>query len=433
MGDWAINHQSLTSRDLLDSFHHLVEMKDDIRVKIAQHLPKVIASSRYNAAAAARLLGDTRALKKQSLSDRLTLYVENTAGVPDKHTIKQYLGTVSRGYLGYAADISIRNRAASGGAVSAILIDLLERDVIDGALVSRSVVRDGEIGAESFVARSSNEILSARSSIYMEFPFRASDLLSKESGKLAVVALPCHIQNLRRLEKRDPALAEKVALRIALVCGRSSSKALLGRVMTKQGISEADVVDMRFRQGHWRGQMWFDLRSGERVQFPFTQFSLYRNLHFACERKCLYCEDPLGEWADIVCGDAWLWELKSRPVKHSLIIARSVEASDWIDDMVNRQRLIAEEASPEMIFQAQRRTLIPAKRGRVAKAHLGKFFGYRMPHTGEWKARWNDYLVASIVLFNSRWSESRFHGIIFKLPRPLLQIYFAGLSFLKNF
>ena len=432
--EWTVNHQSLTTRDLLDGFDRLVEQQDEVRTRIAQHLPEVMASSRRNAEVAARLLANAEPSPKKSLSDRITWQVEKRVGTPDERTLKQYLGPISKGYLGYAADKSIRDKAASGGAVSAILIDLLEQDIIDGALVSRIVTRDGEIGAESFIARTRDEILSARSSIYMEFPMRSAfQLLVEEPGRLGVVALPCHIQNLRRMEARNPALAERVKVRIALVCGRSSSKALLNRVMTKQGISETAVVDMRFRQGHWRGKMWFDLRSGERVEFPFTRFSLYRNLHFGCENKCLHCEDPLGEWADIVCGDAWLWELKSRPVKHSLIIARSADTCAWIDNMVNRQSLIIEEASSEIIFRTQRRTLIPAKRGKAAKARLSKLFGYRMPYKGQWKAKWNDYLVAAIVLFNSRWSQSRFQGIIYRLPRPLLQVYLVGLSFLKNF
>jgi len=435
LGEWTVNHQSLTTKDLLDGFHQLVEQEDEVRARIARHLPDVIASSRRNAEIAGRLLESVpRSSQKTSFADRLMMRVEKRAAVPDEQTLERYLGPVSKGYLGYAADESIRDEAASGGAVSAILIDLLERGVIVGALVSRAVVRDGEIGAESFIARTREEILSARSSIYMEFPMNAAfQLLAEEPGRLAVVALPCHIQNLRRREARDAALAEKIKARIALVCGRSSSKELLDRVMAKQGILESEVVDMRFRQGHWRGKMRFDLRSGERAEFPFQRFSVYRNLHFGCETRCLYCEDPLGEGADVVCGDAWLWELKSRPVKHSLILARTPEAAGWIDSLIARGHLLAEPASPEMIFRAQRRTLIPAKRGKAAKARLSKLFGYKMSYAGPWKARWNDYLSAAIILFNSRWSQSRSSGLIYKLPRPLLQAYLVGLSFLKDF
>ncbi len=434
LGEWTVNHQTLTVQALLTGFHRLVEQQDQVRGKIAEHLPDVVASSRRNAEIAAGLLADGEPSSRKSLSDWLALQVEKRAGMPDHQTLKRYVGRVTKGYLGYAADPSILEGAASGGAVSAILIDLLEQGIIDGALVSRIRIRDGSIGAESFVARTRDEILSARSSIYMEFSLTpAFRLLDETPGRLGVVALPCQIQVLRRIEARRPDLAERIRVHVALVCGRSSSKTLLNRVMERQGICEADVSDMRFRQGHWRGHMRFDLRSGERIEFPFTRFSLFRNLHFECEKKCLYCEDPLAAQADIVCGDAWLWELKNRPTKHSLIIARSTETAGWIDDMVSRGQIVAESASAETIFRAQRRTLIPAKRGKQAMARLSRIFGYRMNYTGPWRSRWNDYLVSFIVLLNTRWSQGRFHESIYRLPRPLLQAYLVCLSFLKNF
>jgi len=210
LGEWTVNHQSLTTKDLLDGFHQLVEQEDEVRARIARHLPDVIASSRRNAEITGRLLESVpKPSQKTGFADRLMMRVEKKAGVPDEQTLEWYLGSVSQGYLGYAGDESVRDKAASGGAVSAILIDLLEQGVIDGALVSRVVVRDGEIGVESFIARTREEILSARSSIYMEFSMNAAfRLLAEDPGRLAVVALPCHIQNLRRREARDPALAE---------------------------------------------------------------------------------------------------------------------------------------------------------------------------------------------------------------------------------
>ena len=118
--------------------------------------------------------------------------------------------------------------------------------------------------------------------------------------------------------------------------------------------------------------------------------------------------------------------------KPTWIVARTAEAAGWIGNMIARGDLIVELTSLGTIFRAQRRTLIPAKSGKAAKARLSKLFGYKMPYDGPWKARWNDYLSAAIILFNSRWSQSRLSGLIYRLPHPLLQVYFVGLSFLKN-
>jgi len=368
--------------------------------------------------------------------DWLLRYTDRIFGVPSAEAIERYLGPWDACYWGYAAAQTTRAQAASGGVVSALLIDLLERGEVQGALVSRVEVVNGQIEAHPFIAHTPTEVLQARSSIYMEFPWlkEARHLLAAAEGRVAVVGLPCAIGALRRLEERDPSLQGKIAVHIALVCGRSSSKKLLLEVLARKGIGEADVADIRFREGHWRGRMHVWLRDGSEVTFPFGEFSVYRNLHFDCQTRCLSCDDPLGEHADIVCGDVWLYELKDRPIKHSLVVSRSPQVTTWLEGMRERGVLRLEEIPPETVFRAQRRTLIPAKRGGPAKARLARLFGYRIRHQGPWRSRWNDYLVAAMVLLNYRWASSpRWRRLIFRLPRPFLKFYLMAMSFFKNF
>jgi len=367
--------------------------------------------------------------------DLLMRLADKIFGLPGEKTIRQYIGHFEACYLGYAAQKELRIHAASGGIVSAMLIYLLERDIIHGALISRIVIRDGCIKAEPFIAHNRQEILGGQSSIYMEFPLmRDFQQLVRSEKSLAVVALPCHLQRLARLEARDPRLAEKIKLRIGLVCGRSSSKDLLIKILEKKGVQEQDIAAMRFRQGHWRGQTKLWLENGKKVSFPFQDFSLYRNLHFDCEMKCLSCEDLLGDCADVTCGDAWLPELRQQPIKHSMAIARTSKAAAWIEQMLQEGNLNMQRVPPQTIFRAQRRGLIPGKRGKAAKSRLSRLFGFKMKYDGPWQSRWNDYLVAAMILFNYRLSRSkRLAPLIFKVPRPLLRIYLMLMSFLKNF
>ena len=368
--------------------------------------------------------------------DWLLRYADNAFGIPCQDEIQQYLGIPDACYLGYAAQKDVRVHAASGGGVSALLIYLLEQDIVQGALVSRIVVQDGQIQAHPLIAHSRDEVLKGQSSIYIEFPWlrEARPLLETTEGNLAVVGLPCHIQALRRLEARDPDLARKVKVHVALICGRSSSKSLLLNVLARKGVREKDVVDICFREGRWRGRMHIWLRDGSEIAFPFQDFSLYRNLHFYCETRCLHCEDPLGEQADVVFGDAWLHELKQHPVKHSLIISRTPQVTRWIQEMAEQDSLVVSAASPETVCQAHRRGLIPAKRGKPAKSRVGRLFGYWIHGQETWRSRWNDYLMAAIVLFNHRWSRSqRMATLIFCIPKPLLRVYLIALSLLKQF
>jgi len=368
--------------------------------------------------------------------DWLLRYADVLFGVPAPQEIENYLGGCDACYLGYASEGQVRVGAASGGIVSALLIHLLEEDTIQGALISKVQVRDSEIQAHPFIARNREEILGAQSSIYMGFPWlrEARPLLQSVEGRVAVVGLPCFLRALRHVEMRDPQLSGKIEGYIGLICGRSSLKTLLLAFLSQKGIEEQDVADIRFREGHWRGRMSVWLRDGSERSFPFDEFSLYRNLHFHCEAKCLSCEDPLAEGADVVCGDAWLHELKKQPVKHSLVISRTSWASGWIEQMAAGGKLTVERITLETAFRAQRRGLIPAKRGKQAKVTLGKAFGLHMQRKGPWRSRWNDYLMAGIVLTNHCWARSqRWAGLIFRMPKPVLQLYLMILSFLKQF
>lgn len=368
--------------------------------------------------------------------DWLLRFADKAFDVPPREALDRYLGAWDACYLGHAAQDQVRACAASGGMVSALLIYLLQQGIIEGALVSQVEARDGGIQASPYIARTREEILQGQGSIYMEFPWmrQVYPLLKAAEGSLAVVGLPCQIQALRHREAHDPQLAHKVKAHIALVCGRSSSKRLLLNVLARKGIRESDVTGIRFREGPWRGRMHLWLRDGSEVTFPFEDFSLYRNLHFYCEKRCLRCQDLLGEHADIVCGDAWLHELKERPVKHSLVISRMPQATEWIEEMAGDGSLVMYSVPPETVFRAQRRGLIPAKRGKQAKARLSRLFGYRMPYQGSWCSHWNDYLVAAMILLNYRWAAApRLNSLIFKVPKPFFKFQLAMLSLLKNF
>jgi colanic acid/amylovoran biosynthesis protein len=57
MEEWTIGYQALTTASLLGRFETLVRHEDEVRTRIARHLPDVMRSSRQNARLTASLLG----------------------------------------------------------------------------------------------------------------------------------------------------------------------------------------------------------------------------------------------------------------------------------------------------------------------------------------------------------------------------------------
>jgi len=73
--------------------------------------------------------------------------------------IAAMVGSYRDVWLGHAANEAVRECAASGGVVSALLIDLLERGRIDGVLVCSSAIEDGQVRPRFYVATTAEDIL----------------------------------------------------------------------------------------------------------------------------------------------------------------------------------------------------------------------------------------------------------------------------------
>ena len=347
----------------------------------------------------------------------------------------RYMGVIARAWMGHAGDEDVRSQAASGGVVSALLLHLLERGDIDAALVTKIDCSDGNIGCKVFLARSREEILEARTSKYVDVPvFREGvKLLEEFEGKVAVVALPCHTTLFRRLAERRPDLGRKIKYIVALLCGHSCRQYLLEKALEKQGVTPSEVTDFAFRRGHWRGQMMGTCSDGSEFAFPFNRFSVYHNLNFFCLPRCLKCHDHTGYGSDFSVGDAWLREMKTEPVKHSLLLTRNDAATAVVEQMIADGDLIARPTDAATVFRAQKRALI-YHYNVSARARAGKWHGVRIKDTVHARVRWNDLLAAHLILINHRLSQNpRTRDWIFRVPRAIVYAYFLFLKFLQNF
>lgn len=346
-----------------------------------------------------------------------------------------YLGQTDKFYLGYSNDTEIREGAASGGMVTAYLAYLLDTGRIDGAIVSRSVIEDGQLRVESLVARSRAELLSCRTSIYCDFPQAKSfqELLAKE-GRYAIVSLPCHLKALGILCQKYPELAKRVAVRISLWCGHVSEKRLVTTVLERRGISLDQAEKLQFRKGHWRGQMHVDMKDGSRHVFPYFEYGFYQNLFVDAAHRCLSCDDHFGYQADVCFGDAWIDSLKNNPIKHSLWFTRTQSQSAVFDEMAEKGLITAGEVKSELVMSSQKRSVNYHTRALAARQRIGRWFGYPIHAKNEHKPHWNDYLSSAMILSMLWFSEhSLTRKLLFGIPRKMLWPYFATLKVLQSF
>lgn len=340
--------------------------------------------------------------------------------------IKKYVGDFRHVALTYAIDSVTRERAASGGSVSALLIHGLESQEFEGAVVCYTKVEGGKVRARLAIATTRDEVLAARGSKYVQGKFlgEALDLIKAFDGRVAIVGLPCDLTGLKRRCEKSIELKQKVVLTIALVCGHNSRTELIDHVTEKiEKEHGSKIVDYRFRVGHWRGRLEADLANGQTISKPTKTFNDYQNLFFFSERKCMACIDHYGYDADISAGDVWLFRLKDDPIKHTGIIARTENGEKVLKSAVEKNALGETPLKITDIMDGQSR-IGPSHYNITARYKVSKFFGIKLKDTVRENVSWHELLNAFITLANMKLSESTIgRKIIFKCPRLILKSY----------
>lgn len=337
--------------------------------------------------------------------------------------IKKYLGRFQKTYLAFSLDESIRKKAASGGVTTALLCFALEEKLIDGALVCKTVIKSGKVRTRFFIATSREDLLQSQGSKYISTSFskEATRLIKGFDGKLAVTGLPCDIGYLSKKEKVSSEFAGKIVLKLALFCGHSSKPELIDKIIQRiKPTPEAQLIGFNFRVGHWRGCLEADYEGGMTVRLPSNYFTLYQNLYFFCDKKCLACFDHFGYESDISLGDTWLYQLKDKDKKYNSLIARHREAINFLHRATGAGYIELQETTPDRILDGQSRTA-PFHYNVTARHKAGNLLSISLPELLNEPVKWHHYFSALIVLFNYKLSQSNSSKKIWMLPRPLLK------------
>jgi coenzyme F420 hydrogenase subunit beta len=226
------------------------------------------------------------------------------AAAADAPIQSELLGPIRRIRIAHARDPAVRNAGASGGAVTAMLCDLLERGEITGA-----VVLDWHPEAPwrpwPRVARTRDEIVRAAQSKYCVTPTNvAIGEISPQTDRLAVVVLPCQIHALRTLESRGHPSVKAVSLIVGLYCGNQLHFGATRSFLKRHGVRDlSQVAEIRYRDGQWPGCVRCLLKDGRTVAAP--KFHFNHLISFYVIPRCLLCADLAAEGADISVADAW--------------------------------------------------------------------------------------------------------------------------------
>ena len=290
---------------------------------------------------------------------------------PEAPQTDPFWGPWRRVVTGHATNPGQRHAAASGGALSAMLVHALESGLVDRVV---HIVADSHdpVGAEVTTSRSAQMILAGAGSRYVaSSPLVAMDQMLAEGGALAFVGKPCDVSALRQLAVYDERVAKTVRLTLSFFCAGIPSRRAIARMLAAMGVGEDELEALRYRGFGWPGSAVAAFRGGRRAEMSYEESwggHLSRDVQF----RCKICPDAVGGVADLACGDAWHSDADGYPLLEeqgdgrSVILARTVAGERLLAGAVEAgglaiQPLEIGELHAMQPAQARRKRLVRAR------------------------------------------------------------------------
>ncbi|MBU6997460.1 MAG: Coenzyme F420 hydrogenase/dehydrogenase, beta subunit C-terminal domain [Theionarchaea archaeon] len=264
----------------------------------------------------------------------------------------QYVGWINHAYTGYSFSDAVRKRGTSGGVVTSLLICLLEKGMIDGALV---VGFDPEKPWKTVyqVATCAEDILESAQTKYQVTPL-TQRIFSLPLERIAVVGLPCVIQGLRKVQALKQ--GEKIRLLIGLFCWVNMEREATEFLLDMLKVSPEEVASLEYRGGDYLGGFRVTKKDGEVITLDKECYNVLPFL-FAPER-CVCCSDFTNELADISMGDAKFMHSQKG---HTFVITRSQEGETMLKACLDHVSI--DEHDIEDIIWSESSSLFFKKRG----------------------------------------------------------------------
>ena len=337
------------------------------------------------------------------------------------------IGVYSNCYLGYSKDDNVRYTSSSGGVITSLLVYALENDIIDGALVTR-MRKDNPFEPEPFIAKTKEEIIEAAKSKYCPVPL--SKLINEvvvNDLRVAVVGLPCHIHGIRKAEMLNKSLKNRIILHLGIFCSHNDTFWQTYSLVSKLGIEEREVHEIRYRGDGWPGNMEVKLRNGDKVKLPYQEAMYPHILWMNPLFRCLFCCDLTAELSDLSFGDPWLPEITKQEKKgKTLIVCRTEHSEKLLSDAIMNGYINLDKISPEKV-KVSGAMMDSKKKDIKVRFLVRKILNKELPEykTKLLKPKFKNYIKGLFVYFNAVSSFNYFiaNNLILNLELWILKKY----------
>lgn len=238
-------------------------------------------------------------------------------------------------YLGYSNDEEVRFKASSGGVITQLCIYLIEKKLVDG-IIHIGTSNTDPIHNLSQISYTSKEVINNTGSRYA--PAAPLDNLLEqlqENKTYCFIGKPCDIRALNNYLLLNQKIAKQIKYKISFFCGGTPSYLATDTILDKFMIKKSNLKEFWYRGNGWPGKTTA-ITKEERRSMPYEE-SWGQILGRNVQKYCRLCVDPIGEFADIACGDGWYLNSSRYPDfaeadGRNIILTRTLEGEKLIKE-----------------------------------------------------------------------------------------------------
>jgi coenzyme F420-reducing hydrogenase beta subunit len=293
--------------------------------------------------------------------------------------------TAKDSHVGYYQDIyagySNENRidSTSGGMTTWILSKLLESGKVD-KVICVVPTDSAEALFEYRICSTIEEVQSGARSRY--YPVHLGEVLKeviRQDAKYAIVGLPCVLKGVRLAQRQVPELQERIVFCVGIFCGGLKTTHFTEYLAAKIGVGKDEIENPQYRIKHpgesSRGYYFGcsdPANPGEIVELRVNRLRDLWGPGFFKPNVCDYCDDVVGEVADVSTGDAWISPYTSDWRGTNIVITRSDTAQSVIDDGLENNQVTLEKITPQQVKSSQFHTFEHRRTGLAYRLYLAE-------------------------------------------------------------
>ncbi|MDB9318087.1 MULTISPECIES: Coenzyme F420 hydrogenase/dehydrogenase, beta subunit C-terminal domain [Cyanophyceae] len=276
------------------------------------------------------------------------------------------IGYYYKTFAGYVKEGEFRNKGSSGGVATWILSRLLEKKLVDYVIHIQSQSpseNDSRLFKYSISSTKEEAISGAKTRYYPVEMSEVLKIIQKQSGRYAIIGVPCFIKAVRLLMNQDEILRERIRFCIGLICGHLKSTQFAEMFAWQLGIEPGTIekIDFRKKLPETSASSYGVEVTGKennqlttKVTPPVNQiFGTNWGLGLFKYKACDYCDDITAETADLTVGDAWLPQYVQDYKGTNIVVVRNIVLAEILEEGVKSKSLYLEKISPQDVIESQ--------------------------------------------------------------------------------